>query len=179
MSVRESEKQRKEKERTMHMTARDKGAEWKYGRRDVVTVAESSAAGPRAGGKQRSPCDPTQAQGLGSLMLPTLLRATLPGHSIPTLAWLEPTEWKPEAPAAPKSERRCGGREGGAEGHLQACGARCRDRRQSHPPPTLLGLESFSEGETTIPSWGDRAPRTDGPTQRGWAPASMFRYSGL
>lgn len=39
-------RKRKKKERTMHMTARDKGAEWKYGRRDMVTVAESSAAGP-------------------------------------------------------------------------------------------------------------------------------------
>lgn len=74
VSVRESEKQRKGKERCVHVTARGKGAEWKDEGRDVMTVAESCAAGPWAGGGRDSQCDqlpllhPPQAQGWGSLV---------------------------------------------------------------------------------------------------------------
>lgn len=75
VSVRESEKQRKGKERCVHVTARGKGAEWKDEGRDVMTVAESCAAGPWAGGRRDGQCDqlpllhPTQAQGCGPLVL--------------------------------------------------------------------------------------------------------------
>lgn len=74
-SVTESEKQREGKERCVHVTARGKGAEWKDEGRDVMTVAESCAAGPWAGGRRDGQCDqlsllhPTQAQAWGPLVL--------------------------------------------------------------------------------------------------------------